>query len=383
MTEPEPPAEQTPIAERTALLAAQELRLVSALVLILGAGLFLALPYVLSSGSVVFLPLVAAMILTLTLSPLAVRIASLGIPNLIAATMAILTLIAVVALALLLILQPAVDMMDQIPAMARKVANEFVQIRNNLSWTNDINRALTRLTGRIPSREVVVAAPTVIERVAVATPSVVLEVLLTLLMTFFMVLSRLSLRSRFLQDGSFSGTRLKAVRVLRDVQDRVGGYILTVALINFCIGAIVAIGAWLLGMEAPVMWGGLAALLNFLPYVGPVAMIAALGLFSMGSGAGVAEGLIPPLAYFGLHLVEANVITPSILGARFTLNPVLILVSISYFSWIWGVPGALLSVPILITFAALFEHVGTPNIVGFLFGEPLFPHLEETVASEI
>ena len=77
MTEPEPPAEQTPIAERTALLAAQELRLVSALVLILGAGLFLALPYVLSSGSVVFLPLVAAMILTLTLSPLAVRIASL------------------------------------------------------------------------------------------------------------------------------------------------------------------------------------------------------------------------------------------------------------------------------------------------------------------
>lgn len=383
MSEAESPPEPSPIAERTANLAAQELRLVSALVLILGAGLFLALPYVLSSGSVVFLPLTAAMILTLTLSPLAIRLASMRIPNLIAASMAIITLIAVIALALLLILQPAVDMIDQVPAMARKVANEFVQIRNNLTWANDLNRALARLTGRVPSREVVVAAPSVIEQVVVATPSVVLEVLLTLLMTFFMVLSRLNLRSRFIQDGSFSGTRLKAVRVLRDVQDRVGGYILTVAFINLCLGVIVAVGASLLGMEAPVMWGGLAALLNFLPYIGPVAMIAVLGLFSIGSGAGVAEGLIPPLAYLGLHLVEANIITPSVLGARFTLNPVLILVSISYFSWIWGVPGALLSVPILITLTALFEHVGKPNVVGFLFGEPLFPHLEETVAAEI
>jgi len=70
--------------------------------------------------------------------------------------------------------------------------------------------------------------------------------------------------------------------------------------------------------------------------------------------------------------VESNLVTPTILGARFTTNPVLILLALSYFSWIWGVPGALLSVPILLSLTALVDHLGRPNLIGFLFGEPLF-----------
>jgi predicted PurR-regulated permease PerM len=112
--------------------------------------------------------------------------------------------------------------------------------------------------------------------------------------------------------------------------------------------------------------------LNFLPYVGPLIMMAALTLFGLGTQDNALIGMIPALAFLGVHAVESNVVTPAILGARFTMNPVLILFSISYFSWIWGVAGALLSIPILITLKALFDHIGTPNLVGFLFGEPLF-----------
>ena len=83
-------------------------------------------------------------------------------------------------------------------------------------------------------------------------------------------------------------------------------------------------------------------------------------------------GFIPAAAYLALHTIESNVLTPSILGARFTMNPVLILIALSYFSWIWGVFGALLSVPILLMLTAFFDHVGRPNLVGFVFGEPLF-----------
>ena len=83
-------------------------------------------------------------------------------------------------------------------------------------------------------------------------------------------------------------------------------------------------------------------------------------------------GLIPAATYLGLHTVESNVVTPAILGARFTMNPVLILFALSYFSWIWGMTGALLSVPLLLTITALVEHLGRPNIIGFIFGEPLF-----------
>ncbi len=159
---------------------------------------------------------------------------------------------------------------------------------------------------------------------------------------------------------------------MREIQDRVAAYILTVAWINACVGVVVTIGAWMLGVEAPVMWGGLAALLNFLPYIGPLIMTALLALFGIGTAETLLLGLIPAAAYLGLHAIEGNVITPSVLGARFTMNPVMILIALSYFSWIWGVFGALLSVPILLTVTALFDHIGKPNLIGFIFGEPLF-----------
>jgi predicted PurR-regulated permease PerM len=352
--------------------AREHTRLLSGILLVLGTGLFLALPYVLESAAVVFLPVTCALILSIALSPLADHLMRLRIPNFLASILAIVGLIAVVAMALTLILLPAVDLIDRVPSMVNAATREFVALRSNFTWVNDFNRQLAKLTGNAPTREVVLAAPSMIERVAFATPSVVLEVLLTLLMTFFMIEARVRLRQRLLLDRGTLNASLKAARVLRDVQDRVGGYILTVALINSCVGVIVACGAWALGMDAPIMWGGLAALLNFLPYIGPIAMGGIIALFGIGSGDGILAGLIPAAAYLVLHVIEADFITPSILGARFTLNPVVILVSISYFTWIWGVIGALLSVPIVITLAALFEHTGKPDVVGFLFGEPLF-----------
>jgi predicted PurR-regulated permease PerM len=193
-----------------------------------------------------------------------------------------------------------------------------------------------------------------------------------LLMTYFMIEARIRLKRRLLLERHSFGASLRAARVMRDVQDRVASYILTVAQINFGVGVIVALGAWALGLTAPVMWGGLAMVLNFLPYVGPLAMTALLGLIGLGTSDTMLAGLIPPALFLALHAVEANVVTPALLGARFTLNPVMILLSISYFTWIWGVLGALLSVPILLTLTALTEHLGKPNVVGFLFGEPLF-----------
>jgi predicted PurR-regulated permease PerM len=353
-------------------IAAEELRLVSVLVVIMGLSLAMALPFVLSAGQVVFLPFVSAAVLSVVLAPLADQLNKAGLPNILSSFVAVVALIAVVVLSLLLILQPASVMLERTPAMVASVNEQFSQLRSNFDWINDINRLLSRLAGRQPVREVVVATPSVLEQVAVATPSVLIEVILTLLMTFFMIESRGRMRKRLLHDRASLYRNRRAARVIRDVQDRVGSYILTVAIINAGMGLVVAFGAWLLGLEAPIMWGGLAALLNFLPYIGPVTMIAALSLFGIGTSETILGGLIPAAAYLALHAVESNLFTPSVLGVRFTLNPVLILVFISLFTWIWGVVGALLSVPILITLTALIEHVGRPNLLGFLFGEPLF-----------
>lgn len=356
---------------RRAAFAEQELRLISALVLLIGLGLFLALPFVLSIGSVVFLPLVTALVLTIILAPLADKLAGWGLPNVLASLIALAAFFGVLLLALALILQPATALFDSLPRMADQVGTRFSELRDQFAWIALANERLAGLMGR-SGREVVLASPSVIEQLAFATPSVVLEVLLTFLMTFFMIEARVRLRRHLLFDRASFGTSIKAARVLREVQDRVAAYILTVSWINAGVGVIVALGAWALGVEAPVMWGGLAAILNFLPYIGPLAMTVLLALFGIGTAETVLLGIVPAAAYLGLHTVESNIVTPSILGARFTMNPVLILIALSYFSWIWGVFGALLSVPILLMLAAFFDHVGRPNLVGFIFGEPLF-----------
>lgn len=372
-----PRADPTARAMRTARMtfAAQELRLISALVLILGLGLFMALPFVLSIGSVVFLPLVTALIMTIVLSPLADKLAAWGLPNVLASLVSLLVLLAGLVLAGLLILQPAIVLFETLPEIVDQIGQRFTELRNQFSWLAAANDRLSELTGQ-SGNEVVVASPSVLEQFAYATPSVVLETLLTFLMTFFMVEARVRMRRRLLLERSDFGASLKAARVIRDVQDRVAAYILTVTWINGCVGIIVGLAAWAFGLEAPVMWGGLAAILNFLPYIGPLLMTAILALYGVGTAETALLGIIPAAAYLGLHAVESNVFTPAILGARFTMNPVLILIALSYFSWIWGVFGALLSVPILLTLTAFFDHVGRPNLVGFVFGEPLFPETE-------
>ncbi len=357
---------------RTLAFAAEELRLISALVLLMAIGLFLALPFVLSIGSVVFLPLVTAIILTIVLSPMADRLAQVGLPNFLASFLALLVFLAIVALALTAVLRPAVSLFDDVPAMIDRIGQHFENLQGALVWVSRLNDQVARIIGTPEGQQVVLAGPSMLEQLAFATPTVVLEVLLTFLMAFFMIEARVRVRRRLLLDRQHFGASLKAARVMRDVQDRVAAYILTVGLINLCIGVIVTLAAWGLGMPSPVMWGGLAALLNFLPYLGPLAMVVLLTLFGLGTADAPLVGLIPAAAYLGLHAIESNFVTPAILGARFTMNPVLILLALSYFSWIWGVTGALLSVPILLTLTALIDHLGRPNLIGFIFGEPLF-----------
>ena len=352
--------------------AAQELRLMSSLVVLLALGLFLALPFVLSIGAVVFLPLFTAIILTILLSPLADRLASWNLPNYLASLLALFVFIGIVILALTVVLRPAVGLFEEVPAMVEQIGEHFSHLRGNFEWVARLNEQIARIVGVEEDRQVVLAAPSLLEQLAFATPTVVLEVLLTIMMAFFMIEARVRLRRRLLLERKQVDASLKAARVMREVQDRVAAYITTVGVINTGVGIIVALGAWALGMDAPVMWGGLAALLNFLPYVGPLAMVALLTLFGLGTAENPLLGMIPAAAYLGLHTVEANVVTPAVLGARFTMNPVLILIALSYFSWIWGVTGALLSVPILLTLTALIDHLGRPNLIGFMFGEPLF-----------
>ena len=149
----------------------------------------------------------------------------------------------------------------------------------------------------------------------------------------------------------------RAVEISREIQQSISNYLFSVSLINIGLGIIVSGGLYWLGVPNALLWGMLVAMLNFVPYFGPVAgiiLLAAVGILTFDT---VWQGLLPPAWYLVLHLLEANVITPILLGRRFTLNPVVIFVSLIFWTWLWGVPGALLSVPLLVSIKVVCDRV--------------------------
>jgi predicted PurR-regulated permease PerM len=162
----------------------------------------------------------------------------------------------------------------------------------------------------------------------------------------------------------------RAVDISHEIQQQISNYLLSVSLINLGLGIIVGGGLYWLGVPNAAMWGMMVALFNFIPYFGPVAGISLLAIVGLLTFDTLGQGLLPPAWYLLLHLLEANFVTPVLLGRRFTLNPVVIFVSLIFWTWLWGVPGALLSVPILVSIKVICERV------------PSMSHVSELLTSE-
>ncbi|MEI6391496.1 MAG: AI-2E family transporter [Verrucomicrobiota bacterium] len=157
-----------------------------------------------------------------------------------------------------------------------------------------------------------------------------------------------------------------AVEISHEIQQNISSYLFSVSLINMGLGVLVSGGLYWLGVPNAVMWGVLVAVLNFIPYFGPVAgilLLATVGLLTFDT---LWKGFLPPAWYLLLHVLEANLITPVLLGRRLTLNPVVIFVSLIFWTWLWGVPGALLSVPILVSIKVVCDRIPTLSSVSEL-----------------
>jgi predicted PurR-regulated permease PerM len=154
------------------------------------------------------------------------------------------------------------------------------------------------------------------------------------------------------------GDKKRAVEISHEIQQNISNYLFSVTLINIGLGLVVSGGLYFMGVPNAAMWGLFVAVLNFVPYFGPVAgiiLLAAVGLLTFETS--LLRALLPPGWYLLLHLFESNLVTPVLLGRRFTLNPVVIFVSLIFWTWLWGVPGALLSLPILVSIKVVSDHV--------------------------
>ena len=158
----------------------------------------------------------------------------------------------------------------------------------------------------------------------------------------------------------------RAVEISHEIQKNISNYLFSVSLINLGLGIVVSGGLYFMGVPNAAMWGMLVAILNFVPYFGPVAGVVLLAVAGMLTFDTLWQGLLPAAWYLLLHLLEANFITPILLGRRFTLNPVVVFVSLVFWTWLWGVPGALLSVPILVSAKVICDRFPTLSSVSEL-----------------
>jgi len=346
-------------------------RLLASIALSTGLGLILALPFALRAGAEFFLPLTAALVIAIALVPLLEWMERRGLPSGLAALLAVIGFLVVANTALVLIVVPATDWFSALP-------QRLPQIQANLAPVIDFYANLQRFvdetvqmlaTGPVAAAQTAaVEAPrSLLQFAATSAPAAIIQMVFALLIIYFFLAGWTRLRRRTINSrGSFDGA-MAVARVIQNVVDATSAYVITIATINLCLGLAVAVALWLIGMPSPLMWGGIVALLNFVPYFGPMlaAVLLALGGLMVFDDVWVA--LLPAALQVGFHLVEANVVTPMLLGRRLTMNPLLILVSLTFWGWVWGTPGALLGVPLLIILQTVIAAAGTPDIAGFLF----------------
>lgn len=162
--------------------------------------------------------------------------------------------------------------------------------------------------------------------------------------------------------------KIRAVEICHEMQQNISNYLFSITLINICLGGFVSVGLYAIGIPNAAMWGILVALLNYVPYFGStggVVILAAVGLLTFDSPW---KGLLAPLWYLVLHLLESNLVTPILLGRRLTLNPVAIFVSLIFWIWLWGIPGAILSVPILVSVKVICDRMPSVSFLGEFIG---------------
>ncbi|MBS0212134.1 MAG: AI-2E family transporter [Proteobacteria bacterium] len=182
-----------------------------------------------------------------------------------------------------------------------------------------------------------------------ATPRRVASVLAVILLTYFFMVygERLQLRAV----AMLPGARRQRItgEILQAIERELSRYVATITLINAIVGAVLAGALVALGLPLPqaLLWGTLIALLNYAPYVGPMIGIGLMLLMGFTSFKGVLPALLPALIYLGLHVLEGELVTPIVLGRRMAISPLILIVALMAFGWLWGIAGLLLAVPLL------------------------------------
>ena len=354
-------------------------RLLASLTLIAGIGLIVALPFALRAGAEFFMPVTAALVVAIALVPLLEWFERRGIPSKASAGLCVILFLLLALFAIGSIVMPASNWVAQIPTKiprVRAALEPVIQLYKHLDRFIDRTVSQIALTQQEHTRSVTIETPNSMSNLLISSaPHLLIQLFFALLVIFFFLAGWTTMRKKtIVSRGSFEGA-LTTARVIQQVVGATSTYLGTITLINIGLGALTAGALWLLGMPSPIMWGGIVAVANYIPYLGPIVCALLLFFGALMTYPDIWPALAPPAIFVCFHLVEANFFTPMVVGHRLTISPLSILISLSFWAWVWGTTGALLAVPLLIIMKTIFSAAGTPDIAGFLFEHGTLTHI--------
>jgi len=336
----------------------------------------LAVCVALWAGQTFLIPIAVALVFSVILAPLCSRIEWFWIPRPIAALMTLIIAGGLAYLAFSLIAQPAARWMENAPQTIQRAERQLRKLQEPLKPLTDISKEVQDMQivpqpAAPASRTVVMQQPGLAQSLLASAQTIVVQTGFIFILAYFLLITREEFRIKFIALQPTLRERVRAARVFRDVGRRVSGYVVTFSIINIVVGVGTGVACWQLGLPEPAMWGGLAFLFNFIPFLGPAIMMALLGLAGLATFDTLVEASFPVLAFMGISFLEANLITPTIVGRRMTLNPLAIILVVSFWIWLWGPVGGVIALPMLIMFKVVCDHTPPLRVIGALIGAPL------------
>lgn len=340
--------------------------LVGVFVLLLLYTLYFARPFL--------LPVVVATILNFLLSPVVRGLARLHVPSAIGAGLVILALLGAVAIGIERLSGPAATWIDRAPDGVERVERRIRGLRRPVEQVQaaaqKVEEEVERLKGNGEARtqEVKVQTGTWTGALFSRTQEFVAGAVVVLILLYFLLASGDLFLRKLVRVLPRLQDKRRAVEIARQTELHISTYLSTVTLINVGLGVLVGLAMWALGLPNPALWGVVAGLLNYVPYIGAMVTLVVIGVVSILTFEDLGRAAIAPIVYFAINFTEGSLVTPMVVGRRLTLNPVVVFAGLVFWGWLWGIPGALLAVPLMATFKILCDHLEPLAPIGEFLG---------------
>jgi len=322
-------------------------------------GLFiLAVFYTIYFMRSILLPIVLALLLSYLLRPIVRALAQIKIPLPVSAALLLIGFFGLIGYEVSVLATPTAEWLQKAPAGFAELQRKLLPVKKSVAQVTQATGEIEKLAStNAQTKGVELKRRPIAEVLFMRTPEFIASAVLSLILLYFLLVYDQTFIAKLVKLLPTLSDKKTAVGIAHDIEAQISRYLFTVTAINVCLGVAVGTAVGLLGLRNPVMWGVMVALLNFVPYLGALTGIICMTIGATLSFDSLGYALIFPAVYLSFGVLEGSFITPWIMGRSLTLNPVIILLSLTFWGWMWGIVGVILAVPILAAFKIFCAHI--------------------------